>query len=107
MTKPFLGSFEEIVLLSMLRLGDDAYGVKIRQTVEGAVGHSVSVGAIYATLERLERKKFVSSRRGEPSAERGGRAKRYFKVEAPGAKALNEATIIRQRLGVNLGFETA
>lgn len=107
MSKTIVGGFEEIVLLSVLQVGDDAYGVKIRQTAEEAVGRPVSIGAIYATLDRLERKGFVTSWKGEAKPERGGRAKRYFKVNAAGVKALNEAETIRKTLAVRLNFEIA
>lgn len=96
--RPYLGEFEEMVLLAVMRLGSNAYGVTIRQTVEEATGRTTSVGAIYTTLERLEQKGFVSSRQGEPTAERGGRAKRYFKIEGAGAQALNDAERTRDVL---------
>jgi PadR family transcriptional regulator PadR len=96
--KPYLGEFEELVLLAILRLRDNAYGMTIRQTVEEATGRSISIGAIYTTLERLEQKGFVSSRQGEPTPERGGRAKRYFKIEGTGMQALNEAQRVRELL---------
>jgi PadR family transcriptional regulator PadR len=101
------GFFEEIVLLSVLRIGEDAYGVKIRQTVEEATGRPVSIGAIYATLDRLERKGFVTSWKGEARPERGGRAKRYFKLNGAGVRALDEAETIRKSLTVRLSFEMA
>jgi DNA-binding PadR family transcriptional regulator len=104
MTKTVLGGFEEIVLLSVLKLGADAYGVKIRQCVEEATERPTSVGAIYATLDRLERKGFVSSIKGEPTVKRGGRAKRYFKVNASGVQALNEAATIRNRMILGRDF---
>lgn len=96
--KLYLGEFEEIVLLAVMRLGSNAYGVTIRQTVEEVARRSTSIGAIYTTLERLEEKGFVSSRQGEATPERGGRAKRYFKIEASGVQALNKAEAIRSRL---------
>jgi PadR family transcriptional regulator PadR len=96
--KTYLGEFEEIVLLAILRLGANAYGVPIRQTVEEATKRSISIGAIYTTLERLEHKGFVSSRQGEPTPERGGRAKRYFKIEGAGAQALADAQQARDLL---------
>jgi DNA-binding PadR family transcriptional regulator len=101
----YLGNFEEIVLLATFRLGADAYGARIRQTIEGAMEKSVSIGAVYATLDRLERKGFVISWQGEPTAERGGRAKRYFKVEGLGMEALHETQMARHRLvkGLDLG----
>lgn len=105
--KNTLGSFEEFVLVATLRLGEQAYGAKIRQTVEEATGRSVSIGAVYATLDRLERKGFVSSWQGEATPERGGRAKRYFRVEGAGMQVLNETRAVRNRLmdGVDLGLD--
>lgn len=94
----YLGEFEEIVLLAVARLREKAYGVPIRQTVQEATRRDVSIGAIYTTLERLEQKGFISSRLGEPTEERGGRAKRYFKVEATGMQVLEEAERVRRLL---------
>lgn len=91
----YLGEFEEIVLLTVARLGETAYGMTIRQTVEDVAGRPTSIGAIYTTLERLEDKGFISSRQGEPTPERGGRAKRYFKIEGAGAQALADAERVR------------
>ena len=87
-----LGQFEEFILLALVRLGENAYGAAIRREIADRTGRDVSVGAVYATLDRLERKGFVSSWIGEATPERGGRAKRYFKIEAPGATALREVT---------------
>jgi PadR family transcriptional regulator PadR len=103
--KDYLGHFEEIVLLAVLRLADDAYGAKIRQTVAEATGRDVSIGAVYATLDRLERKGYLKSWQGEATPERGGRAKRYFSVEGVGVAALNETYAVRSRLrdGLDLG----
>jgi DNA-binding PadR family transcriptional regulator len=84
----FLGSLEQIVLLALVRLGSDAYGVTVRTEIEKRTGRNLSIGAIYATLGRLEEKGYVSSQTGEPTAERGGRAKRHFRVEAEGLRAL-------------------
>jgi DNA-binding PadR family transcriptional regulator len=78
-----LGRFEEVVLLALLRFPENAYGVPIRREIAERPGRDVSFGAVYTTFERLERKGYVSSRVGEPTQERGGRAKRYFRVEAP------------------------
>jgi PadR family transcriptional regulator, regulatory protein PadR len=85
-----LGQFEELVLLALLRLRENAYGVPIRREIVERTGRDVSVGALYTTLERLERKGYVSSRMGDPTPERGGRAKRYFRIEGSGIRALNE-----------------
>lgn len=84
MAGDYLGEFEHVVLLALLRLGDDAYGVTVRQEIAARTGRDVSAGAIYATLGRLETKSFVRSRLGAPTAERGGRAKRHFRVTARG-----------------------
>jgi DNA-binding PadR family transcriptional regulator len=83
-----LGEFEQIVLLAILRLGDDAYGVPIRLDIERRTGRALTVGALYRTLDRLEDKGFVSSAFGDPTPERGGRSKRYFKVRPIGLRTL-------------------
>lgn len=93
--KAQLGEFEELVLLAALGLGENAYGTTIRRSLEQNTERFVSVGALYATLDRLERKGFVTSKQGESTSERGGRAKRYFKVEASGLKALRQAENVR------------
>lgn len=86
----YLGEFENIVLLAVLRLGKNAYGMTIRQEIETRVNRNVSIGALYATLERLEKKGYVQSKTGEPTPQRGGRAKRYFRVSASGIQALQD-----------------
>jgi len=85
---PKLGELEQLVLLVVLRLGDDAYGVTIQREFLSVARRSISLGAIYTTLDRLEAKGYVSSTIGGATPERGGRAKRYFVVEAAGKKAL-------------------
>ena len=90
-TREHLGEFELIVLLALVRLGDNAYGVPIRREIEKRTGRSVTVGALYRTLDRLEAKSHVSSRLSDPIPERGGRAKKFFRVEAPGMRALRQA----------------
>jgi DNA-binding PadR family transcriptional regulator len=100
----FLGEFEHIVLLSVLRLGDGVHGALIRSEIEDATGRSPAIGAVHATLERLERKGFVTSWLGAPTAERGGKAKRQFKIEGAGVDALKHARAVLDRLheGVSL-----
>lgn len=107
--KDYLGHFEEIVLLAVLQLGQDAYGAKIRQTVAEATERDVSIGAVYATLDRLERKGYLKSWQGESTPERGGRAKRYFRAEGAGVRALNDTATARNRLseGLDFGFDAA
>src|SRR6266436_398641 len=87
----YLGEFEQIILLGLLRLGDNAYGMIVRREILNRTGREVSIGAVYATLERLEQKGYVSSRQGNPTPERGGRAKRFFMIEAAGLLALRES----------------
>ena len=90
-SREYLGEFEQIVLLAVLRLGKDAYGVPIRREIEHRTGRGVTVGALYSTLDRLEAKGYVTSRLAEPTAERGGRSKRFITVEALGLKAVKRS----------------
>jgi DNA-binding PadR family transcriptional regulator len=83
-----LGEFEQIVLLAILRLGEEAYGVPIREEIERRTGRSLTVGALYRTLDRLEHKRYVGSAFSDPTPERGGRSKRYFKVTPLGLRTL-------------------
>ena len=93
-----LSSQEEILLLAVLGLGRDAYGVTIRRHVSGATGKEWSIGAIYDPLYRLEKKGFVRSFLSEPTQERGGRAKRIFEVTREGRNALIEHKKVRDEL---------
>jgi PadR family transcriptional regulator, regulatory protein PadR len=86
-----LGTFDLMILLALMRLDDDAYGVPIAREIEETSGRVVALATLYATLTRLEKKGLVSSHLGEPTAERGGRAKRYFRVTARGLRAVREA----------------
>lgn len=83
-----MGEFETLVLLAVLRLDNDAYGMEVREEIEKRTGRAVSYGAVYTALDRLERKGFVSHTLGEPTPERGGRARKYFRVETAGSDAL-------------------
>jgi PadR family transcriptional regulator PadR len=103
----YLGEFEHIVLLALLRLGEGAYGASIRMEIEAVTGRSPAIGAVHATLERMERKRFVSSWVGTPTAERGGKAKRHFKLDAAGVAALKEARSTLDRLHAGLSFRAA
>jgi PadR family transcriptional regulator, regulatory protein PadR len=88
MGRDHLGELEQIVLLAVLRTGLNAYGVPIRVEIEERTGRSLTVGALYRTLDRLEQKGYVASWFGDPTPERGGRSKRYFKVRPAGLRAL-------------------
>jgi DNA-binding PadR family transcriptional regulator len=90
MARDLLTDFEMMILLAILRLGDQAYGVPIAREIETTGRRSVILGAVYAALERLERNGLVASRMGNPSPERGGRAKRFFDVTPHGLKAVKE-----------------
>ena len=87
----YLGEFEQIVLLAVLRLGDNSYGVPIRREIESRTGRLLTVGALYSTLERLESKGYVTSYYGDPTPERGGRSRRYFNVKPLGLRVLRES----------------
>lgn len=86
-----LGEFEVLVLAALVRLGPEAYGVTIRQEIETRAGREVAVGALYSTLSRLETKGLVKSRIGEPTRERGGRAKRHYRIEPQGRLLLEQS----------------
>ena len=104
-----LGSLEHIVLLALVRLEGNAYGMLVRREIERRTGRDVSIGAVYATLERLQSKGYISSVTGEPTPERGGRAKRLFRVEAAGDRALlvTEQTIRSMSAGLKGRWRTA
>jgi PadR family transcriptional regulator PadR len=96
-----LGSLEHIVLLALIRLKSNGYGMTVRREIEERTGRNISIGAVYTTLERLQAKGYVSSLIGEPTAERGGRAKRLFRIEADGERALraSQEAIRKMTLG--------
>jgi PadR family transcriptional regulator PadR len=93
-----LGDLEELVLLALLRLGDEAYGGSIRQELATRAGRRVSISTVYVTLMRLEEKGLVRSWMGEPSGERGGKAKRHFAPRPEGVEALEAVRAIRERM---------
>ncbi len=95
---PSLGEFEQTVLLAILRAGENAYGVTIRAEIAACTDREPAPGALYTTLDRLEDKGLVSSRMGDPTPQRGGRCKRYFKVTAAGIEAVARAQRSYQRL---------
>jgi PadR family transcriptional regulator PadR len=99
MARDTLGPFEYQVLSILLRQPRDAYGATLQERIEDATGQDVSIGAIYTTLDRLERKGLVKSRWGEPTAERGGRRKRYYEIDASGREAVYRTEALHARLG--------
>lgn len=84
----YLGGFEQLILFSVVDLGDDAYGVSIREKIEERTGRAISSGAIYTALGRLEERGFVASRVAEPTEGRAGRPRKYYVLQPAGARAL-------------------
>jgi len=107
-SSPSLGEFEQIVLLAILRLEDAAYGVSIRAEIESCAQRRTSPGALYTTLDRLEQKGLLTTWSGEPTPERGGRAKRFYKLTKDGRSRIISAQSAFRRLliGTNLLGET-
>lgn len=85
------GDFEQLVLLALLRLGENAYGMTVRREIEERTGRDISLGAVYSTLDRMERKGWVESHRDDATEERNRRAKRFFRVDSSGRSALADA----------------
>lgn len=96
--RSFLGEFELMLLLTIVQLGDEAYGVPISRELERHRGRSVSVGSVYAALERLEGKGLVVSTLGDPTPERGGKARRYFHITKEGLRQVRETRRVLTRL---------
>lgn len=95
MTQESLGEFEHCVLAAVAHLDDEAYGVTIRQEIGDRAGRDIAIGALYTSLDRLERKGYLRSTMSDPTPERGGRSKRYFTVTTAGARAMQRS---RERL---------
>lgn len=96
--KTYLGEFEELVLLAIACLGDEAYGVSIQQELHTQCDRTVSIGALHSTITRLEEKNFLTSWTGGATAERGGRSKRFYALTQSGRKALTETKNLRDQL---------
>lgn len=94
----WLGEFEQMVLLALIRLKDDAYGMRIRRELAERARREISIGAVYSTLNRLESKGYVTGRLGESTPERGGRPKKFFQIEASGVEALSQALLAASRM---------
>jgi DNA-binding PadR family transcriptional regulator len=97
-TSNYIGEFEELVLLAILSQGDNAYGVTILEALQEATNRSVTIGSLYTTLSRLEEKGLVRSWLGEPTPERGGRAKRHYEINGSAQSLLREVQAARHRL---------
>ena len=106
--KDNIGNFEFMILLALIRLGDNAYGVPITKEIEERSGRQVSVASVYAALERLSGKGFVVSELGEPTPERGGRAKRFFRITAKGTREVRDTRRVLMNFWERLpGFKGA
>ena len=103
MASESLGEFEQLVLLAIVQLGADAYGMTMRRQIEERTGRTVAIGALYTALDRLERKGYVASTLSDPTPQRGGRAKRIFRLQRAGAAALKRSreTLARMWAGVS------
>jgi DNA-binding PadR family transcriptional regulator len=96
--REYLGNFELIVILALMHLRENAYGVPISREIEERIGREVAVASVYAALERLESKGLVSSELGEPTPERGGRAKKYFHITAKGLREVRQTRLTLTKL---------
>jgi PadR family transcriptional regulator, regulatory protein PadR len=98
-----LGDFEQRILFALIRLGEDAYGVTIREAIEGRTGRAVSPGALYTALDRLEKRGLVASRLGEPTPQRGGKRKRLYTLQPAGQRALAQAYETLRQMASGVG----
>lgn len=94
----YLGELELMLLLAIVRLGDEAYGVPISREIEQQRGRDVSLGSVYAALERLQSKGLIESSLGDPTPERGGKAKRFFRITREGMRQVNETRQVLTRM---------
>ena len=98
MRRTYLGEFEELVLLTIASLGDNAYGVSVKEDIDARTDRSLSIGALHSTITRLEEKTYIKSWLGDPTQERGGRRKRYFQLTQQGKQALHNMKELRDEL---------
>jgi DNA-binding PadR family transcriptional regulator len=105
MARETTGELEQLVLLALMKLGDEAYGATVRRELSRAAKRDVSLSTVYVTLMRLEEKGLVASWLGEPSGRRGGKAKRHFRIEAAGRRVAREArdVLLRMWEGIESG----
>jgi DNA-binding PadR family transcriptional regulator len=99
-----LGGFEQLVLLALVALGDTAYGVSIAEEISARTGRRASLGSVYKTLDRLETKGYVSASLGAPTPERGGRGKKFFRVEPAGLRTLRRSLRTIDRMTTDLAW---
>lgn len=99
-----LGEFEHLILLALVRLRDDAYGVTIKEEIEARTGRELYIGAVYTALARLEKNGYVTAEVGEPTAKRGGRRKKFYELARPGRDALRQSQLALR--GMSEGIES-
>ena len=95
---PHIGEFEQLVLIALVRLGDDAYGLSVHNEIAARTGRATTFGTVYSTLARLEDKGLVDAWLGEPTAERGGRRKKHFRINAEGRSAIKQSLRALRRM---------
>jgi DNA-binding PadR family transcriptional regulator len=108
-TDDYLAEFEHLVLLALVRMGREGYGMTVRRELQKTSGREIAIGSVYATLDRLERKGYVSSSRSDPDPVRGGRSRRHFQVEQRGLTALAQTRSLLDRMwdGVSIDPDSA
>ena len=104
---PVVGEFENVILLALVRLGNGAYGAAIRREIRERTGRDASVGTVYMTLGRLEKKRMIVSYVGIPSAQRGGRRRKHYLIDSEGQKAVGRAYRAFTAMTVGLEAELA
>jgi PadR family transcriptional regulator, regulatory protein PadR len=107
--RTYLGEFEQLLLFALLQLEDDAYGARIRDAIEARTGRTISPGAVYTALDRLEARGLVSSVLGQPTPQRGGKRKRYYQLEPEGAALLRRSqdALARMARGLKPKLQTS
>jgi DNA-binding PadR family transcriptional regulator len=106
MSREYLGEFEQVVLMALLHLGENGYGLTIRRDIQKRAKRNVSLGALYSALNRMESKGYVSSWLGDPTPQRGGKSKRYFRIEPAGVLALQRTQKMLALMAKGLSWNT-
>lgn len=106
--RAYLGEFEQLLLWALLHLDEDAYGSRVREAIEARTGRTISPGAVYTALDRLESRGLVSSTLGEPTPQRGGKRKRYYRIEPDGVALLrrSDEALTRMARGLRPKLQT-
>ena len=100
----YIGEFEQLILLAILQVNNRSYGIEIATTLDNECNREVSLGALYTTLSRMQAKGLVTSEMGEASAQRGGKAKKYFKVTAEGQSAVQKSLQVLKKMSADINF---